>query len=38
VGARLIHPAYHANSLAYHPIVEGELLIGIYRGFVFGWV
>jgi hypothetical protein len=38
LGVTLVHPAYHANTLAYHPIIEGELLIGIYRAFVFGWV
>jgi hypothetical protein len=38
VGVGLTHPAYHADTLAFHLIAEGELLISIYCAFVFGWV
>jgi hypothetical protein len=34
----LLHPAYNEQQLAYRAIAAGDLLVGIYRAFVLGWV
>lgn len=34
----LVHPGYNAQRLAWQPIAEGDMLVGCYSTFVFGWV
>lgn len=34
----LPHPGTNHQQPVWHPIAEGDLLLGVYRAFVFGWV